>query len=55
MINVLAGWSGLALAGLCLWGARPVRHPCWALLGLAVGVLPMGLFHATGHTIGVRD
>jgi hypothetical protein len=55
VVNVLAGWSGLALAGLCLWGAHPVRHPGWALLGLAVGALPMGLFHAAGHTIGARD
>ncbi|MER7182743.1 hypothetical protein ABT404_25255 [Streptomyces hyaluromycini] len=55
VVNVLAGWSGLALAGLCLWGAHPVRHPGWALLGMAVGALPMGLFHATGHTIGARD
>lgn len=30
VINVLAGWSGLALAGLCLWGAHPVRYPGWA-------------------------
>jgi hypothetical protein len=55
VVNLLAGWSGLALAGLCLWGAHPVRHPGEALLGLAVGALPMGLFHATGHTIGTRD
>jgi hypothetical protein len=55
VVNVLAGWSGLTLAALCLWGAHPVRHPGWALLGLAVGALPMGLFHAAGHTIGVRD
>ena len=27
VINVLAGWSGLALAALCLWGAHPARHP----------------------------
>jgi hypothetical protein len=55
VVNVLAGWSGLAIAGLCLWGAHPVRHPGGALLGLAVGALPMALFHATGHTIGPRD
>jgi hypothetical protein len=55
VVNVLAGWSGLALAGLCLWGAHPVRHPGWALLGLAVGTLPMALFHATGRTIGARE
>jgi hypothetical protein len=24
------------------------------LLGLAIGALPMALFHATGHTIGAR-
>ena len=54
VVNVLAGWAGLALAGLCLWGAHPVRHPGWALLGLAAGALPMALFHATGRTIGAR-
>ncbi|TNC28634.1 hypothetical protein [Amycolatopsis alkalitolerans] len=55
VVNVLAGWSGLALAGLCLWGAHPVRYPGLVLLGLAVGALPMGLFHAAGRTIGTRD
>ncbi|MFF4342202.1 hypothetical protein ACFY00_20010 [Kitasatospora sp. NPDC001540] len=55
LANVLAGWAGLALAGLCLLGAHPVRHPGGALLGLAVGVLPMALFHAAGRTVGVRD
>jgi hypothetical protein len=55
LVNFLAGWTGLMLAGLCLWGAHPVRHPGWALLGVAVGALPMGAFHAAGHTIGVRD
>ena len=55
VVNVLAGWSGLALAGLCLWGAHPVRHPGGALLGLTVGALPMSLFHASGRTIGARD
>ncbi len=53
--NVLAGWAGPALAGLCLLGAHPVRHPGWALLGLTVGALPMALFHATGRTLGARD
>ncbi|WP_157845540.1 hypothetical protein [Kitasatospora phosalacinea] len=55
MANVLAGWAGPALAGLCLLGAHPVRHPGWALLGLTVGALPMALFHATGRTLGARD
>lgn len=40
---------------LCVWGAHPVRHPGWVLLGVAAGALPMGLFHATGRTVGVRD
>jgi hypothetical protein len=31
------------------------RYPGWAFLGLAVGALPMGLFHATGRRIGARD
>jgi hypothetical protein len=55
VINVIAGWSGLVVAGLCVWGAHPARHPGWALLGLAVGALPMALFHASGRTIGPRD
>ncbi len=55
VVNVLAGWSGLAVAGLCLWGAHPVRHPGWALLGLAIGALPPALFHAGGRTFGARD
>src|SRR3954453_13323377 len=55
VVNVLVGWSGLAIAGLCLCGAHPVRHPGAALLGVAVGALPIGLFHAAGHTIGARD
>ena len=55
VVNLIAGWSGLAVAGLCLWGAHPVRHPGWALLGLAIGTLPMGLFHAAGRTVGPRD
>ncbi|MFC8719061.1 hypothetical protein [Kitasatospora sp. NPDC057198] len=55
VVNVLAGWAGLALAGLCLLGAHPVRHPGGVLLGLVVGALPMALFHATGRTVGVRD
>jgi len=55
VVHVIAGWSGLTLAALCLWGAHPTRHPGWALLGLAAGALPMGLFHAAGQTIGPRD
>jgi hypothetical protein len=51
-VNLLAGWTGLALAGVCLWGAHPVHQPGWALLGLATGSLPIALFHATGHTFG---
>jgi hypothetical protein len=55
VVNVIAGWAGLVLAGLCLWGAHPVRHPGWALLGLAAGALPLALFHATGSTFGSRE
>ena len=54
VINVVAGWAGLATAGLCLWGAHPVRHPGEVLIGLIVGALPMSLFHAAGRTIGPR-
>jgi hypothetical protein len=46
VINLLAGWAGLTLSGVLFLLARPGQHPAWAFAFAALGVLPVGLFHA---------
>jgi hypothetical protein len=50
--NYLSGWVGLVLAGLLLAAAQVDRHPLGAFLLAALGVLPMGLFHAWHGAFG---
>jgi hypothetical protein len=50
--NLVAGWAGLVLTALLMSWAHAERHPAWSLVGGALGVLIMGLFHALGLTFG---
>ena len=44
--NLLGGWAMFVLAALLLLWAHPAQHPLAALIAGALGVLPMGVFHA---------
>jgi hypothetical protein len=46
MTNVLAGWSGLVVAGALAQHARSGRHAGIAVLAGATGVLLAGVYHA---------
>jgi hypothetical protein len=52
VVNLLAGWSGLVFAALCVAGAHVGRHPGWAVGSGALGVLLLGLFHARIGAVG---
>jgi hypothetical protein len=53
--NLVAGWAGFVLTALLVSWAHPERHPIWAFASGALGVLLMGLFHASGRTIGTTS
>ena len=44
--NLIGGWAMYVLAGLLLVWAHVGQHPLAALAAGALGVLPMGIFHA---------
>jgi hypothetical protein len=50
--NLVAGWVGFILAGLCLWLADLPSHPLAAFASVSVGVLLIGLFHAGPGAFG---
>ncbi|MEV0651099.1 hypothetical protein AB0I28_38180 [Phytomonospora sp. NPDC050363] len=52
LVNVLVGWAGFVIAGLLLVVARPQAHPRPAFAAAALGVLAMGVFHASIRTRG---
>jgi hypothetical protein len=51
-VNLMAGWAGFVLTAVCVYGAHVDRHPGWAVASGAVGVLLIGLFHATIGAFG---
>lgn len=53
--NLVAGWAGFVLAALLVSWAHAERHPAWAFASGALGALLMGLFHASGRTIGTTS
>ena len=53
--NLLAGWVGLVLAAVRLYGAHPDRRPTAAFVAAMVGVLAIGLFHAGPGAFGRRE
>lgn len=50
--NAFAGWLGLVVTGVLLYAADISDHPVPALIAIAVGILPMALFHASGRAVG---
>jgi hypothetical protein len=54
VVNLLLGWSGLFLAVLAGMGANFTQRPVAGLIAAALGVLLLGLFHATVGTFGPR-
>jgi hypothetical protein len=46
VVNLVAGWAGLVVAGVLLAAAHPGRHPVAAAGAAAAGCLAIGLFHA---------
>jgi hypothetical protein len=50
--NLIAGWAGLVIAALLVSLADVRREPVWAFISGAMGVLLMGLLHASGHAVG---
>ena len=53
--NLVAGWAGFVLTALLVSWAHAQRHPIWAFAAGALGALLMGLFHASGRTIGTTS
>ena len=53
-VNLVCGWAMYVLATVCGFAAHLSAHPRAAAIALAVGVLPMGLFHATIGAFGRR-
>jgi hypothetical protein len=50
--NLVAGWVGFIVAGLCLWWADLPSHPLAAFASVSAGVLLIGLFHAGPGAFG---
>lgn len=53
--NFLAGWSALIITVLLVVWAQPALHPLESLIGGALGVLVMGLFHAWHGAVGKKS
>ncbi|MEV8435967.1 hypothetical protein AB0425_01205 [Actinosynnema sp. NPDC051121] len=52
VVNFVAGWAMYVLAALLAVWAEVTRHPVAAGVAGALGVLVMGLFHATVGAFG---
>jgi hypothetical protein len=50
--NLIGGWAMYVIAALLLIWAHPAHHPLAALIAGALGVLLMGVFHATIGAFG---
>jgi len=50
--NLVAGWAMYVGTAVALAYAHPTHHPAAAIIAAALGVLPMGLFHATFGAFG---
>lgn len=53
--NVVGGWAALVIAALLFGWSGAERHHLAALVGGAVGVLGMALFHARGGAFWLND
>jgi hypothetical protein len=53
-VNLVAGWAMYVIAAVCGFAAHFSAHPEAAAIAIALGVLPMGLFHATIGAFGRR-
>jgi hypothetical protein len=54
VVNLIAGWAMLIFAALLVFWTEVDQHPMLAFLIGALGVLLMGLFHATIGAFGRR-
>jgi hypothetical protein len=52
VVNLVAGWTGFVITALLVYGADVGRHPVWAFVAGALGVLLIGLFHAGPGAFG---
>jgi hypothetical protein len=52
--NLIGGWAMYVLAALLLLWGHAGQHPLAALIAGALGVLPMGIFHATIGAFGKK-
>jgi hypothetical protein len=52
--NLIGGWAMYVVAALLLLWAHAAQHPLAALIAGALGVLPMGIFHARIGAFGKR-
>ncbi|MFI6791973.1 hypothetical protein ACIBG4_32060 [Nonomuraea sp. NPDC050383] len=54
LVNLVAGWAMCVIAALLALGADTAGHPAAAFTAAALGVLVMGVFHATVGAFGKR-
>jgi hypothetical protein len=54
LVNLIAGWAGYVLTAFLLLWAHVNHHPLAAVLSAALGVLPIGIFHAHIGAFGKR-
>lgn len=54
LVNVVAGWAGYVIAGLLFIASRATAYPKLAFAATALGVLAMGVFHASIGAFGKR-
>ncbi|MFH8935323.1 hypothetical protein [Streptomyces griseosporeus] len=52
LVNLVAGWAMYVIAVLLAVAARATEHPAPAFTAAALGVLAMGIFHATIGAFG---
>lgn len=53
--NFVSGWAGLVLGAVVLASAHLDRHPAPSAVGVGIGVLLIGLFHAGPGAFGRRE
>ncbi|MDR8411293.1 hypothetical protein MTP10_21480 [Nonomuraea sp. 3-1Str] len=54
LVNLVAGWAMYVIAALLAVGADTAGYPAVAFTAAALGVLVMGIFHATVGAFGKR-